>query len=149
MAFLKVLAVGIPDWKFCAKMHTVLSNVTCKARELNGEATPAQAGVASASRNTPEPIVDYRHETQQSRVPPGQVSLHGMQGRLLWGGLSHVLNEEWLRWQGVTHVLNCLGPQRGTQDSGVLPDPSYTLAEAAHVDGIEYMDWCINHFGCR
>ena len=88
VAFLKVLADGILDWKFCSEMHTVLSNVTCKARELNGEATPAQAGVASASRNTPEPIVDYRHETQQGRVPPGQVSLLGMQGRLPGGDLA-------------------------------------------------------------
>ena len=112
----------------------------------------SQAGAASGSRDTIEPKVEYTYESWQCRVPPGEVVLYPekMKGRLLWGGLSHVLNKAWLRWKGVTHVLNCLGA-KSRHDGDIVPDPHFTLAVNARAfdDGIDYFDWCINHQACR
>jgi hypothetical protein len=71
------------------------------------------------------------------QTPPGLIAARGaIQARFLWGGLSPVLNKEWLRWQGVTHVLNCDGPS----------SPLYAriLSARAADDGITYIDWCPN-----
>ena len=43
-------------------------------------------------------------------------------------------------------MLNCLGATRG-----YVPDPNFTLAVNARAsdDGIDYIDWCINHGSSR
>ena len=80
-------------------------------------------------------------------MPPAELILPGIiVGSLFWGGLSHVLDVEWLRWRRVTHVLNCMGqwdPSIGWWD------PSYTLAWRSRCSHIEYIDWCINHEASR
>ena len=90
----------------------------------------------------------YAHECYRCRVSPGEILLPGiLVARFLWGGLSPVLNSKWLQWAGVTHVLNCLGSARCVNDTGHIVDPHHRLAMQARSpdDGIEYIDWCVNH----
>ena len=47
----------------------------------------------------PEPSVNYVHEEFRCRVPPGTISIPlRFRGELLYGGLSPVLDLQWLRW---------------------------------------------------
>ena len=115
-------------------------------------ATIPAASVIAEMGQGPEPCVHYQHERPDCQSPPGEVVLPVLAARLMWGGLSPVLNRAWLEWQGVTHVLNCLGAKR--KDGA--PDPYYDLALQARLGdtsigdtSIEYIDFCINHFGQR
>ena len=95
----------------------------------------------------PEPEVCYLHESWQCRVPPGSIQIPNIfPGQLLYGGLSPVLNLDWLHWRGVTHVWNCLG-RVGHKDGHVVQDRHYGLALAAREPGgsIGYIDWCLTH----
>jgi len=113
---------------------------------FNVDSKSSEAGAASSLGDTPEPEVNYTWEAWDCQVPPGEVVLPGIieRGKLFWGGLSHVLDKTWLRWRRVTHVVNCLGAKR-MRNGVASPDPCFTRAVEAHVDGIEYFDWCINH----
>ena len=90
----------------------------------------------------PEPRINYQAEHPNCRTDPGEIKLpEVIAARVLWGGLSPVLNPGWLRWQKITHVLCCLGTM----------DPNYMAATAARTvaSGIEYIDWCIGHKGSK
>ena len=67
-------------------------------------------------------------------------------GSLIWGGLSPVLNVEWLRWRRVTHVLNCMG---SVDPASGNTEPNYVLAVASRSSDIEYIDWCITYDASR
>ena len=95
----------------------------------------------------PEPEVRYIYENWQCRVPPGSIQIPNIfPGKLLYGGLSPVLNLNWLRWRGVTHVWNCLGGVT-YKDGVVVQERLHGLALAAREpgDSIGYIDWCLMH----
>ena len=113
--------------------------------------TSSTPSPGTRTESTAAPRVYYAHEPWRCQVPPGNILLPGiLSARLLWGGLSPVLNKMWLRWAGVTHVLNCLGSTRGSSDE-VIPDPNHALAMQARSDddNIQYIDWCIAHVPSR
>ncbi len=95
----------------------------------------------------PEPGLRYIYEHWRCRVPPGSIEIPSIfPGKLLYGGLSPVLNLEWLRWRGVTHVWNCLGSVT-YKDSVIVPERHHALALAARdpAGSIGYIDWCLMH----
>jgi len=102
-------------------------------------------GVGSSEMS--EPRVSYVHEHWRCRVPPAFIDIPSkFPGRLLYGGLSPVLNLEWLRWRGVTHVWNCLGGVT-YKESVPVPERHYAMALQARESGgsIAYIDWCLMH----
>ena len=105
---------------------------------------PGSVPLSSICRDTLEPTIFYIYESANCKVPPAKVMLPSgiIQGTLLWGGLSPVLNIKWLRWRRITLVVNCMGSMNGT-----WPDPNYERALQARENshGIEYLDWSINH----
>jgi hypothetical protein len=116
------------------------------SRELIAVAT-GEVDTAGSNSEIPEPQVRYVHESFQCRVPPGSIQIRNIfPGKLLYGGLSPVLNSNWLRWRGVTHVWNCLGSVI-QKDGEAVQERHFALALAAREpgDSIGYIDWCLMH----
>jgi len=76
------------------------------------------------------------------QTPPGVIKQPDVfKGRLLFCGLSPVLNVAWLRFQGVKLVVNCIGQF----DAFHNVSAEWTLAHNARVGvhDIRFKDWCI------
>ena len=58
------------------------------------------------------------------------------------GGLSPVLNREWLRWRRVTHAICCLGAFDGDGEE----TQAWRVAQNARAGtgNIQYQNWCVN-----
>ena len=75
------------------------------------------------------------------QTPPGIIRLPDVfLGRLLFCGLSPVLNVEWLRFQGVQLVVNCIGQYSDNKETQL-----WKLVQKARegVRDICFKDWCI------
>ena len=99
--------------------------------------------MVDGTAHEPEPSVEYVWEAARCRTPPGEVILPShFQGRLFWGGLSPVLNRDWLHWRRVTHVICCLGAFDGDGEE----TQAWRAAQNARAwtGNIQYQNWCVN-----
>ena len=131
-SFLAELDDGEEWTALCMQVSTDISAIS-----------PVGSGASGSSRTFDgEPVVFFRHEPSMCHVPPGDIHLpdKGLRGHLLWGGLSHALNTEWLRWKGVSIVVCCISQKQGAADN---PDWLAARSVRSYSDCIQYVDWVL------
>ena len=124
----------------------VSADISATVVSAGSDARLSVASGASWSTRTldEEPVVFFSYEPPLYRIPPGDIHLPtmGLRGHLLWGGLSHALNKDWLQWKGVNIVLCCISSKDASGDN---PDLLVARSSRSDSDGILYFDWVVGY----